>query len=422
MKITQGKIKFLLFSVIILTILALYRIYVDKKKITENYFNIEHFNDALTQKVNKHDQQLLAQAGVITTHDSSIDNLGDGDVKLNQRIDNLQKKTDKLESKTSVLEEQLEEQLYPDSEERNLDQIKYSQELLKDSSQNFNSAKAKWSKDFYDYNKLMEKKYAENKETLDQIVRERKELNKLVNESKETISKQTDKFSEGVRSLGNFHNTYQKELSNILKRKYNLAQDSYDIRKRIQDSRLKNLQDKFKSLDKIRTELVGDDSNKSQSIKCLGTGDRFNVEPLTFKGNPTNKHLVYLNNGCMHFNKDTDYDIRGCQASDKTQQFSIHQIDNHMQYNEVIDAINDGSKKLVFESDDIIYPFKIVTPLENRGQCLTINDDTQEGEGGVSIEPCRDFANQRFRTSVLSSSRNCKQILGTPPPTNNNPN
>ena len=34
------------------------------------------------------------------------------------------------------------------------------------------------------------------------------ELKNLVRNTKDTISKQTNKFSEGVRSLGNFHNTY----------------------------------------------------------------------------------------------------------------------------------------------------------------------------------------------------------------------
>ena len=72
------------------------------------------------------------------------------------------------------------------------------------------------------------------------------------------------------------------------------------------------------------------------------------------------------------------------------------------EYNKLIDIVNDGTKEFVFENDDIKYPFKIVTPLERDGECLTINDD------GLSIEPIINDANQRFRTSLIPQTANCK--------------
>ena len=61
---------------------------------------------------------------------------------------------------------------------------------------------------------------------MNQIVKERRELKELIDNSKNKISQQTDKFSEGINKLGEFHNNYQKELESILKRKFDLSQDS----------------------------------------------------------------------------------------------------------------------------------------------------------------------------------------------------
>ena len=53
---------------------------------------------------------------------------------------------------------------------------------------------------------------------------------------------------------------------------------------------------------------------------------------------------------------------------------------------------------------------------------MTFNDDTDSGEGGISIEPCRDSATQRFRSSVINSPRSCKSTTLRPTDTKNNPN
>ena len=195
-----------------------------------------------------------------------------------------------------------------------------------------------------------------------------------------------------------------------------------ETKQRIQNQRIKSISDEFEKLNLIRSKITGSQNNNINSIKCLGTGDRLNIESLKKKGNPSGKYSLYLNNGCLAFNDDKDYNILGCQAHDMSQHFVINQIDNYEQYNQVLDKINDGSKRLVFENDDIIYPFKLVNPIDNRGQCLLFNEDTKDSEGGISIEPCKDTPNQRFRTSVLNSPRSCKQVLGNNIPSNNNPN
>ena len=89
--------------------------------------------------------------------------------------------------------------------------------------------------------------------------------------------------------------------------------------------------------------------------------------------------------------------------SELNQHFIINEITNYKEYNKLIDKINDGTKEFVFDEENTItYPFKIISPFERDGECITITDD------GLSIEPIRNDANQRFRTSLIPSTANCK--------------
>ena len=116
------------------------------------------------------------------------------------------------------------------------------------------------------------------------------------------------------------------------------------------------------------------------------------------------KYLIFLNDGCLSYKKSGVYGTTSCEMSDLHQHFIIHDIKDYLEYNKFIDKINDGTKEFVFETDnEIKYPFKLVTPLDREGEALTINDE------GLSIEPIINNANQRFRTSLIPSSSNCKK-------------
>ena len=119
-------------------------------------------------------------------------------------------------------------------------------------------------------------------------------------------------------------------------------------------------------------------------------------------GNPTGKYIVFLNDGCLNFKKSTVYGTSPCELSDLQQHFIINEIKDHTDYNKFIDKVNDGTKEYVFENDKIIYPFKIINPLEREGECLTISEE------GVSIEPIINTPNQRFISSLIPNTSNCK--------------
>lgn len=271
-------------------------------------------------------------------------------------------------------------------------------------AENYDKERQKWSKEFYDQKLKQEDDFKNQTGMLNQIIKERNDLKSLVEKSRNNISEQSDKFSEGIKKLGEFHNNYQKELEGILKRKSDLASSSYNMRQKIQDSRLQKIQQDYESIAKMRQKLTEREDNEILSIKNLGTGERLNINPILNYNNPTGKYLIFLNDGCLRFDKNNVYDTTSCEASPQgRQQFVIETIENHNQYNDIIDKINDGTKSLVFEKDDIVYPFKIVSPAEERGQCLGVNENSE-----VYIEPCKNSTNQRFRTSKIPSGKSCK--------------
>ena len=275
---------------------------------------------------------------------------------------------------------------------------------LDDLVENSEKERQRWARDFFDQTGKQEHDFKRHSKMLNQIIKEREDLKKLVEESKKNISQQTNKFTEGIKKLGEFHDNYQLELENVLKRKQNLATNLLETRQKVQNSRLQKLQQKMQEVSQLRNKITEKDNNEALSVKCLGTGDRLNIEPIMNYDNPTGRYLVFLNDGCLRYQDRNTYDTTSCDAAPESkQQFIIDTVENYEQYNEILNKINDGTKKLVFENDDIVYPFKVVSPLETRGECLNVDDD-----GSISIEPCRDTANQRFRTSQLPSSKSCK--------------
>ena len=178
------------------------------------------------------------------------------------------------------------------------------------------------------------------------------------------------------------------------------------MRQKIQDSRLIKLQKEYEKIAQLRQQLTNQSDNESRSIKCLGTGDRLNIHPIKHHRNPTGKYAIFLNKidnvpACLRYDRPKEYMTDVCNLDDSHQQYNINTITNYNEYNDLIDNINDGTKKLVFESDNIVYPFKVVSPLGNRGMCLNIEEDH------VSIQPCRDTANQRFSTSQVLTRGGC---------------
>lgn len=138
----------------------------------------------------------------------------------------------------------------------------------------------RWSRNFHDHQDKQEDDFRKHSNILNQIIKEREDLKGVVEQSKKEISDHSTKFTEGIQQLGEFHNNYQKELDNILLRKKDLTNNVYNMRQKIQDSRLIKLQKDYEKIDAIRQRITNQNDNESRSIKCLGTGDRLNIHPI----------------------------------------------------------------------------------------------------------------------------------------------
>jgi len=387
---------------LVLSVLILILIFMNIQRFSENKKTKEMFQD----KPNNNNSNLNNNNSNLNNNNSNLNNnnsnLNDDDNKENKIKENIES----MKKSISTHNDQIKEGKKVDTILSNMlkkdgdlpTQGRMLNQIITDS----NIERSKWARDFYDLKKKQENDYNRNSDILNQIVKERKDLKELIDNSKNKISQQTDKFSEGINKLGEFHNNYQKELESILKRKFDLSQDSFEINEKIQSSRLKKLKKELDDINKLKKKITGINDNESRSIKCLANGDRLNIRPVEVNGNPTGKFLVFLNDGCLFFKKSGIYGVAGTEMSDFTQHFVIHDIQSYETYNEHIDKINDGTKKLVFKTDDVVYPFKVISPLERPGECISITDQ------GLSIEPLTASPYQRFRTSLVPSASNCK--------------
>jgi hypothetical protein len=397
--------------IIILIGILINKIYQDKKSIKENFYasiydNIDDIKDDISdlsfqQDVNK---------GTTNKNNQKINNTRNNIKKLdmvvnknlnsvNQNIDKLSDQQENHENRLKVTEKT---NLIMDNILSEDGDIPTQGRMLNNIIDNSNIEREKWSREFYDLKQKQDSNQIKNQNILNELLNERKEFKNLVKDSQEKISQQTNKFTQGINRLGEFHDNYQKELESILKRKYNLSQDSFDLNEKVQESRINKLKKELGEINTLKKKITGIEDNESRSIKCLGNGDKLNIRPVEFNGNPTGKYIIFMNNGCLNYKNSGVYGTTPCEMSDLQQHFVINDVNDYKEYNKLIDIVNDGTKEFVFENDDVKYPFKIVTPLEREGECLTINDD------GLSIEPIINDANQRFRTSLIPQTANCK--------------
>lgn len=409
----NNKIIFVILIIIItlLTYNLIKNIYLDKKHIKENFFAIE--DDVSKLQNNVEDINFnsdISKGQLEDIKKRSIVNKSNIETIVQKNKENNKKLIDSIQSIKDTQQKQKEELDNTKKSNRMLNNILDSDgdiptqgRMLNDIIKSSDIERNKWSRNFYDLKQKQDSDQVKTNNILNEMLKERKDLKSLVEQSEKQILQQTNKFTEGIQKLGEFHDNYQKELESILKRKYNLSQDAFDINEKIQNSRIQKLNKELEQITFLKKKITNVEDNESRSIKCLGNGDRLNITPVEFNGNPTGKYVIFLNDGCLSFKKNGVYDSEACELSDLQQHFVIHDIKDYIDYNKFIDKVNDGTKEFVFETDDIKYPFKLVTPLEREGEALMITDE------GISIEPIVNNPHQRFRTSLIPSSSNCKK-------------
>ena len=321
---------------------------------------------------------------------------------------------DKLDK--NILNLKTEQELYTDTESNKVEKLlldeisKYSNSVVE-----LNDAWAKrldqWDAKFDILNKTSKDTNKEQSKKIEEL----KIVSDEYQRKKDRISQQYNDFSLGIKELGIFHDNYQKELESILQRRYDVSNSKYQLNKEKQNARLEKIESYLKSIESSNKSSV---DTRIKSIKCLGSGDKLNVNALMKVENgvrtdiPSNKHVIFLddgdNAGCLAISGQgkSEYGIETCEASLLDQQFEIKKITDEDEYKQLIDIDTETEINKKYPSDEpyISYPFSVVTPSEYPGKCLHID------ESGLSIQSCKSTVNQRFKTSVISNeSIKCRQ-------------
>ena len=99
-------------------------------------------------------------------------------------------------------------------------------------------------------------KYNRQSDILNTILHGKQDVERMIKKSKETITEQTDKFKDNVNKLGDFHDNYQKQLESVLKRKYDIQSDQFEVRKRIQQEKLDRLEKTVNELNYLEKAIT----------------------------------------------------------------------------------------------------------------------------------------------------------------------
>ena len=204
----------------------------------------------------------------------------------------------------------------------------------------------------------------------------------------------------------NFHSKYEQNLVKLLEKKFNLEdpdaieKDEFLVRKNILTKRLESVRSKLTAIDtKANISMYETEDNKS--IKNIHSGTKINVKEFKRYDSPTGSYILSANDGCLSYPKggglsDQDECVLADKLPDETpnpQLFDVHNITNDSEYNAHIQEIAPECKTFVSPSDNIKYPFKIVSPKEEYGKCLKLENEN------LSVVPCSNDEKQRYKFS-----------------------
>ena len=277
---------------------------------------------------------------------------------------------------------------------------------------NNNRERAEWQKRFRDLETELNDKYTKQADVLNTILHGKQDVERMIKDSKDTITQQTNKFETNVGKLGEFHDNYQKQLENILKRKYDVQSDQFEVTKKLQQEKLKQLESQLKEFQFLERQITKTTDNKARSIRCMGNGERINIRPVESFGNPTGDYLIFLGDGnrdgCLTYSAPgrNGYGIEPCEVSNKRQHFRFHDVSNVEEYKKHLEHLDESTKN---EAKVESGSFKLIHPKVYPDKCITIDPNSN----ALSIIPChpseqsKGGINQQFKTSNIHSTLKC---------------
>jgi len=218
------------------------------------------------------------------------------------------------------------------------------------------------------------------------------------------VSSQGCPQSMSMDELNMFNENYSKELEKLYTDKMDMISQQFQVQQASNNQNLNRLKTRLENIDSLTSAMRGTDQHFVKSVQSVETGQKLNIKPVSIPTNPDTpaSYVCFLNNKCLAYGGDGNYGLKECEMSNTDQHFFIQQVNNHVDYNNVIKTVNPNLKTPVGINESHNYPINLVSPVKNNGQCLTIDGD------GVRILPCTQDNKQRFRPSDLSSNdSNC---------------
>ena len=262
----QMKLTIMILLIVILFSILLYKIYNYSNEVKESFYASSVYNNInkldtnikkIESDVNDIEFKQDINKGTTEKNKSAIDKTIKGikvlDKNVSKNINEIKQKQQIHENKIKNTEKTnliLDNMLQEDGD------IPSQGRMLNNIIDSGNVERRNWSRDFYDLKQKQDNDQIKNQNILNELLKERKDLKNLVKDSQQRISEQTNKFTEGINKLGEFHDNYQKELESILKRKYNLSQDSFDLNEKIQESRIKKLNKELEEINILKKKLL----------------------------------------------------------------------------------------------------------------------------------------------------------------------
>jgi len=238
--------------------------------------------------------------------------------------------------------------------------------------------------------KKLENKYRYNYSKTEQIDNE-------LNRAQKILKRNRNKFQNNINKFGEFHDNYQQELQKVLEKKMNVSQQIYDSRKKLNDDKLEKIQKKLMGL-KLNETLNAPETNY-KSILCKANSFRLNISWISMDGerNYNGNFMIHLNNKCASFilNSTPSFKTFDCSHDADHLQFKCVKISNLSDYNKNI-QLEDTDKEMVTRSENINYPFYLVVPIHVQGKCLYVTNTSK-----VYIDTIKNHTNNRFELSNI---------------------
>jgi L-rhamnose mutarotase len=291
-------------------------------------------------------------------------------------------------------------------------------------------SKVKMTPDIRDYINSELNKYTDGSSlpTPEQI----EQLSKIVgNNTAEELAKipnLLNNFKDNTQSYMDFHKSYEEQLEEILRTKFDAEKGAnLEIQER-NATRLARLREevrKYADITATTTSASADNSLSYGSLRNIGNGTMLNFNKTADSDyvmlNMIGEKMVKDGNS---YQGDEHGEIQGCLTFDSTNKklgtpalapcnidndtspelsFNVRKIENIKEYNKLLTETAPETKSLASEYDTINYPFHVVEPQNLYGFCVSVDDNK------VRVLPCEKNSNQRYRKMNYQVKNDCGQ-------------